>query len=581
MSITVKKISWNRTYFEVEYTASNHEELMLYRKKTEEWVRFDSVREGNLVKARFNIVIVNGREPLDAGEWILCERVPESLLLDEDTLYRERPYLREIAEKDYLKTIPKKKRETKWAEEKTRRESFELYRLHPYDVQEISYDFAILNNLDSYQRLFRYSGKYAYAFSLIARANPNDHLFVILSASFFEKNANPKIRKRSVRFREKQLLRLLFKGVAFLIQKKGNRVLFLKENGEAPTPNMEELIARMHERDLDKRFVIRQRYRDTFSGRQKIHEWLGDIIEIARADYIFIDDYSPIFNFLELGSQTVLTQVWHAGVGFKSVGYARFGLAGSPDPYASSHRAYTYALVGNKYLREIYSEVFGIEEKALLATGMPRLDHFLDEHVIETTKETLLGRYPWMKKGRVIVFAPTFRGTGQRDAYYPYETFFDLDLLYKMCNETNSYFVFEMHHFIKELPCIPKDYQDRIFDLSDESLMDLYHVSDVLVTDYSSCFYDYLLLKKPVVFYTPDKVEYAAIRGFQRSVDELAPGVICDSFEELLAALRGKTYEGVNPHPSSVDRCAEGGMLASDRVIDAILLGERPEGVFS
>ena len=78
MSITVKKISWNRTYFEVEYTASNREELMLYRKKTEEWVRFDSVREGNFVKARFNIVIVNGRQPLDAGEWILCERVPES-----------------------------------------------------------------------------------------------------------------------------------------------------------------------------------------------------------------------------------------------------------------------------------------------------------------------------------------------------------------------------------------------------------------------------------------------------------------------------------------------------------------------
>lgn len=581
MSIIVKKISWNRTYFEVEYTASNREELMLYRKKTEEWVRFDSVREGNFVKARFNIVIVNGRQPLDAGEWILCERVPESLLLDEDTLYRARPYLRKIAEKDYLKTIPKKKRETKWAEEKARRESFELYRLHPYDVQEISYDYTILNNLDSYQRLFRYSGKYAYAFSLIARANPNDHLFIILSASFFEKNANPKIRKRSVRFREKQLLRLLFKGLAFLIPKKGNRVLFLKENGETPTPNMEELIARMYERDLDKRFVIRQRYRDTFSGRQKIHEWLGDIIEIARADYIFIDDYSPIFNFLELGGQTVLTQVWHAGVGFKSVGYARFGLAGSPDPYASSHRAYTYALVGNKYLREIYSEVFGIEEKALLATGMPRLDHFLDEHAIETTKETLLGRYPWMKKGRVIVFAPTFRGTGQRDAYYPYETFFDLDLLYKMCNETNSYFVFEMHHFIKEPPCIPEECRDRIFDLSDESLMGLYHVSDVLITDYSSCFYDYLLLKKPVVFYTPDKVEYAAIRGFQRSVDELAPGVICDSFEGLLTVLRDKTYEGVDPHPSSIDRRAEGGMLASDRAIDAILLGEKPEGVFS
>lgn len=579
MSIIVKKISWNRTYFEVEYTASDHEELMLYRKKTEEWVRFDSVREGDIVKGRFNIVIANGRQPLDAGEWILCEQVPKSLLSNEDVLYEVRPYLRAIVENDYLKTIPKKKRETRWAEAKTRQESFGSYRLHPYDVQKIAYDPSILDNLDSYQRLFRYSGKYAYAVSLIARANLNDHLFIVLSASYFEKNTNPKIRKRSIRFREKQILKSLFKGISCLIPKKGNRVLFLKENGEVPTPNMQEIINRLHERGLDKRFVIRQRYRDTFSGRQKIHEWLGDIIEIAKADYIFIDDYSPVFNFIELNDRVVLTQIWHAGVGFKSVGYARFGLAGSPDPCASSHRAYTYALVGNKYLREIYSEVFGIEEKALLATGMPRLDHFLDGDVIEKSKETLLNRYPWMKKGRVIVFAPTFRGTGQRDAYYPYETFFDLDLLYKMCSATNSYFVFEMHHFIKELPHIPKEYQDRIFDLSDESLMDLYHVSDVLITDYSSCFYDYLLLKKPVVFYTPDKVEYAAIRGFQRSVDELAPGVICNSFEELLTTLTDKTYEGVAPHPSSIDRCAEGGMLASDRAIDTILLGKDIPGV--
>lgn len=579
MSIAVNKLYWTRTYFCVEYTALHNEELWLLRLKTSQWVRFDEERNGNIVRAKINLMIVDGRNPLSDGEWIICERVPEIIASNKKSLLEAYPYLTSVFSHDFRNTLPKNKRNTAWAENKADREGYNFFAQHPYDVQSISYDGEILDSLESLQRVFRYAGKYAFAVSLIARANPNDHLFLVLSASYFERNTNPKIRKRSIRFREKQLLTLLFKGISFLIPKKGNRVLFLKENGEAPTPNMEELIKRIYERGLDKKFVIRQRYRDTFSGRQKIHEWLGDILEIAKADYIFIDDYSPVFNFLELDDQTVLTQIWHAGVGFKSVGYARFGLAGSPDPYASSHRAYTYALVGNKYLREIYSEVFGIEKKALLATGMPRLDHFLDEQVIENARKTLLSKYPWMEKGRVIIFAPTFRGTGQRDAYYPYDAFFDLDSLYKMCVETNSFFVFEMHHFIKELPCIPKEYQDRIFDLSDESLMELYHVGDVLVTDYSSCFYDYLLLKKPVVFYTPDKIEYAAIRGFQRSVNELAPGVVCDSFEEFLVALRDKTYEGVNPHPSSIDRRAEGGMLASDRAIDTILLGKDVPGV--
>ena len=147
-------------------------------------------------------------------------------------------------------------------------------------------------------------------------------------------------------------------------------------------------------------------------GHQNFFSWIKDINVIARSRYIFIDDYCPVFNFIDPDDDTVLIQVWHAGVGFKSVGYARFGISGSPDPYQSAHRRYDYALVGNGQLRDIYSEVFGIEQEALLATGMPRLDHFLDDERQTAAEQRLLAKYPWMGDGRVIVFAPTFRGAG-------------------------------------------------------------------------------------------------------------------------------------------------------------------------
>lgn len=341
---------------------------------------------------------------------------------------------------------------------------------------------------------------------------------------------------------------------------------------------MEALQSRMIERGMDKRFDIRARYRNVFAGRQNIVAWLRDLFEIARSRYVFIDDYTPVFNFIDPGEDVTLTQIWHAGVGFKSVGYARFGLKGSPDPYNSAHRRYTYALVGNEHLRRIYSEVFGIEEEALLATGMPRLDHFLDEKVEKEYREEMADKFPWSAKGRVIVFAPTFRGTGQRTAYYPYDEI-DMDRLYRMCVETDTYFVFEMHHFIRKRPDISAEYADRIFDLSDESLTKLFFIADVLVTDYSSCFYDYLLLKKPVVFFVPDKTAYSLIRGVQRSIDEMAPGVVCDTFDEFLDVLRTRHYETVSPHPSSIDRAAERSGLASDRAIDTIIYGKDVPGV--
>ena len=200
------------------------------------------------------------------------------------------------------------------------------------------------------------------------------------------------------------------------------------------------------------------------------------------------------------------------------------------------------------------------------------------QDMLEAYREEMADKFPWSAKGRVIVFAPTFRGTGQRTAYYPYDEI-DMDRLYRMCVETDTYFVFEMHHFIRKRPDISAEYADRIFDLSDESLTKLFFIADVLVTDYSSCFYDYLLLKKPVVFFVPDKTAYSLIRGVQRSIDEMAPGVVCDTFDEFLDVLRTRHYETVSPHPSSIDRAAERSGLASDRAIDTIIYGKDVPGV--
>lgn len=508
---------------------------MLYRKKTGEWLRFETKVEGMELSARINVTHAGRREPIEPGEWILCQKAVGGVPGDETA---------------------------------------------PYDVSGIRYDAAVLEGIDGYQRVFRYgSGKYAYTAVVIPRADGFDRLFLVLSMTFFEKNPNPRVRRKSLRWKEKRFFATVFRVFSAFVPKRGNRVLFLKENGTTPTENMRALLDRLVERGLDKDFRIVCRYRNIFGGKQRALEWLRVIYEISRADYIFIDDYAPVFGFIRPDRRTVLTQIWHAGVGFKSVGYARFGIAGSPDPYASSHRAYTYALVGNENLRETYSEVFGVEQEALLATGMPRLDHFLDEDRVHLAKERLVGEYPWMGGGRVLVFAPTFRGTGQATAYYPYDSFFDMDELYEMCERTDSYFIFEIHHFVKDPPPIPDAYKGRLFDLSHENLNDLFHVADVLITDYSSCFYDYLLLRKPLVFYAPDKVEYSAIRGMQRSMDEMAPGIVCETFEELMDVLRKGSYDEVKPRASSIDRCAEGGMLASDRVIDFILLGKDVSGV--
>ena len=587
MSIIVEDISWNRVFLNVRYRATEGETLKLYRIRQEAFIEFrEQAREGDVVWAQLNLADAGHREPPEAGEWIFCCQLSER----EATLVwatAHAPYLIRLARKRLWNELPKRKqRRAREAEITFDDYSFtdaeidaEIAR-HPFATHDVAYDPALFGDLQSLSRVFRYfGGHHAVAASILPRTDATDSPFVVLAVDFFIKNYHPRIRRVSRVFFEKQCFIAFHKVMRLLFPKHGNRVLFLKTNGDEPTDNMAAIRDRMIERGLDGQFKIAERYRNTLEGHQNVFSWCRDIIQIAKSDYVFIDDYCPVFNFLDPGDKAVLTQVWHAGVGFKSVGYARFGITGSPDPYQSGHRRYDYALVGNEHLREIYSEVFGIEPEALLATGMPRLDHFLEEDRGRAIRAELVERFPWMEKGRVIVFAPTFRGTGQRTAFYPYGTYLDMKALYEMCERTNSYFVFEMHHFIEERPVIPEKYRDRLIDLSDENLNHLYFVADVLVTDYSSCFYDYLLLEKPVVFYVPDKDVYQATRGVQRTVDELAPGVVCETMDDFVRVLETEAYAEVEPDPSVLDRCLERSGLASDRAIDTILLGRDVPGV--
>ncbi len=580
MTIFVDKIVWERTFFELAYRTDEDAPLFLYRVKERRFVPFETETDGcGGMIARVNVTCVGCREPLSDGEWIISKKLDVSSYSDTQSLLEAKPYLYARMKRDVVRKNKDIADDPNSLSEAILQSGLSGVCEHPYDTHGIRYDASVLEDLNRYSRVFRYGrGTYAYAFMLVPKVNSEGDVYLVLDATFFERNHSPRIRKRSIRFMEKRIFCFVFRLFSRLSRKKGNRVLFLKENGESPTENMAALQRRIVERELDKRFEITSRYRNVFGGRQRLFAWLKDLYLIARSDYIFIDDYTPVFNFIDQGEETVLTQLWHAGVGFKSVGYARFGMKGSPDPYASAHRKYTFALVGNEHLRDIYAEVFGIEKGALLATGMPRLDHFLDADVAEAAKKNLYTRYPWARRGRVILFAPTFRGTGQRGAHYPYELF-DMEALYEMCVRTNSYFVFEMHHFITESPTIDEQHADRIFDLSQESLNDLFHIADVLVTDYSSCFYDYILLRKPVVFFVPDKLSYTLIRGVQRSIDKMAPGVLCDTFEEFLDVLEYEKYSIDQISPVSLDRAAEGGMLASDRVINTILLHEDVPGV--
>ena len=302
--------------------------------------------------------------------------------------------------------------------------------------------------------------------------------------------------------------------------------------------------------------------------------WMKTLKKLAKADYIFLDDHSQTTDWLTIKGATI-TQIWHAGAGFKSTGYSRFGMNASPAP-VSGHRQYDYGITGSRNIRHFFSEVWGINDSMVLPAGMPRLDKYLDKAYQAKTKEKLLKDYPILSK-RVILFAPTYRGANKKHAYYPYKKI-DFDEMYRVAEETDSVFVFKMHPFVSKPVPIPEEYRDRMFDISGyPNINDLFYVTDLLITDYSSNIYEFSLMRKPILFFAFDIDGYSNSRGFHRDYRTNVPGKITETFEEMCAAIRAEDFEYEKVEEYIENNFEKIDSHACDRVIDWIIRGKIPE----
>ena len=82
-------------------------------------------------------------------------------------------------------------------------------------------------------------------------------------------------------------------------------------------------------------------------------------------------------------------------------------------------------------------------------------------------------------------------------------------------------------------------------------------------------------MKKPILFYTPDREIYELSRGVHRSVKECAPGKVCDTFDEMMEALKNHDYEIEKVYKFVEENFANYDGHATDKAIDKILLEKR------
>ena len=355
-------------------------------------------------------------------------------------------------------------------------------------------------------------------------------------------------------------------------------IMFMSEQSTTISTNLKAVKDRMISRGMDKDYVIVESYRSSVTNpRMGLRSWMDTLRKMAMSDIIFLDDHAPVLDWLIVDKDTMIVQLWHAGAGFKSSGYSRWGHTGCPAPYGC-HRQYKYGISGSRNISHFFSEVWGINDSQVLPTGMPRIDEFLDENYRKKKTKEIYEKFPICKNKKVILFAPTYRGTNKKNAHYPYELI-DFRRLYELCGD--EYVVlFKMHPWVADAVPVEEQYKDRFADASRyPNINDLFYFTELLITDYSSNIFEYSLMRKPMLFFAFDEIQYSFSRGFHRDYEESAPGKICHTFEEVLKAVEDKDFEYpkveeyVEKHFDYIDS------HACDRVIDWIILGQLPDFV--
>ena len=262
---------------------------------------------------------------------------------------------------------------------------------------------------------------------------------------------------------------------------------------------------------------------------------------MPRAKYWITNSRLP--GWLPKPKRTIYVQTWH-GTPLKKLAADMDEVhmpATNAEKYINNFlkeaNKWDYLISPNAYSTQIFRRAFGYT-KRIIESGYPRNDfliHNNNKEAIEKIKQKLF--LPLNKK--IILYAPTWRDHHYyAKGKYKFEIQIDFNQLKKEL--ADDYIVLLRLHYLIAEELDLSAYKNFVFDFSrHEDIRELYLISDILVTDYSSVFFDYANLKRPMIFFVYDIDEYRdKLRGFYFDFEQNAPGPLVKTTDDLITEIK-------------------------------------------
>ncbi|WP_141531685.1 CDP-glycerol glycerophosphotransferase family protein [Bacillus cereus] len=276
---------------------------------------------------------------------------------------------------------------------------------------------------------------------------------------------------------------------------------------------------------------------------KNIFHTIKSVYHLSTSKYVIIDNYFGSLAKVNFKKGVQCIQIWHAAGAIKKFGvlapsFNKRSLRAQKrffDVYKNFHKI----VVGSDALANIYKDAFVLSDDRILKTGIPRTDLFFYEQRKQENKENILLINPSLKGKKVILYAPTFRDKELVD----FDLHLDIDTMYKALKDEYIILI-KLHPAVRNKLNHQDKYKDFVYDYSlYPNINDLFLVTDILITDYSSVPFEFCLLNKPMVFFPYDLKKYAKKRGIIGDYKRNVPGPVVYNTNELIDVITKGSFD--------------------------------------
>lgn len=254
---------------------------------------------------------------------------------------------------------------------------------------------------------------------------------------------------------------------------------------------------------------------------------------IATSKVIIIDSYAILISILNHKKDTTVIQIWHSMGALKKFGYSILGQKEGRDEKLARimkmHKNNDYILTSSSICKKHFKEAFNTNEEQIVVLGLPRIDFLRSKSEKDRIKKEIYQCYTEINNEKEnILYIPTMR-IGKK---------IDINPVKNSIDYTKYNLIIKLHNGKEIIYSQGK----KIEKMENFLGIELLHIADYIITDYSAVCYEAALLNKPIYFYVYDYDQYLENRGFYIDFHKEMPGVISKDINEIINSIEKKIW---------------------------------------